>query len=98
LKADERLKTFIWESSIEQEDLLFEKLEPSVYQLEIVFDEIPNGIWDSGNYLEHRQSEDKYTITLPELRANWVHEEIINIRNLTSQEVIVEVSEAAQDQ
>jgi len=97
LKADERLKTFIWESSIEQEDLLFEKLEPSVYQLEIVFDEIPNGIWDPGNYLEHRQSEDKYTITLPELRANWVHEEIINIRNLTSQEVIVEVSEAAQD-
>jgi len=63
----------------------------------VIIDEIPNGIWDPGNYLEHRQSEDKYTITLPDLRANWVHEELIDIKKLHSEEVILQVTEAKQD-
>ena len=47
-----------------------------------VYDEVENGDWDPGNYLERRQSERLYKITLPELRPNWLLEEEIDIREL----------------
>lgn len=97
MKGDKRLKTLTWEPSSSQEELIFEKLEPGVYQLEIVFDEIPNGLWDPGNYLERRQSENKYTITLPDLRANWVHEETVDIGSFSLEEDYIEISEEVEE-
>lgn len=80
-KKDKKLDKAIWSSTTDVA-ILFDKLEPGEYQLEIIIDDIPNGRWDPGNYLEGRQSEDKYIITLPPLRADWVHEEIIDISTL----------------
>ncbi len=96
IKGDKRLKTLIWNTASSQDNLSFEKLEPAVYELEVVFDIIPNGIWDPGSYLEHRQSEEKYTITLPDLRANWVHEENIDIKRLPLKEVKLETSQVEE--
>ena len=50
----------------------FDALEPQKYSLRIIYDENGNREWDTGNYLEKRQSEE--VIYFPgelDVRANW---------------------------
>ncbi|MDN3678580.1 Ig-like domain-containing protein [Flavobacterium paronense] len=50
----------------------FLALEPNKYTLRIIYDENKNGVWDSGNFTEKRQSEE--VIYYPEIlnvNANW---------------------------
>ena len=50
----------------------FLAVEPAVYTLRIIYDDNKNGIWDTGSYLEKRQTEE--VIYFPkeiDVRANW---------------------------
>ena len=50
----------------------FFSLEPSVYTLRVIYDDNKNGIWDTGNFIEKRQSEQ--VIYFPDeikLNPNW---------------------------
>ena len=66
----------------EEPEIVFERLIPGTYSLQIIDDEVPNGRWDPGNYLEKRQSEAIYNLTLPDLRPNWLLEEEIRYDEL----------------
>ncbi|WP_298221445.1 Ig-like domain-containing protein [Flavobacterium sp.] len=50
----------------------FNLIKPEIYTLRVIYDENKNGIWDAGNFLEKRQSEE--VIYFPkdiDVRANW---------------------------
>lgn len=50
----------------------FDLIEPKKYTLRVVYDDNKNGVWDPGNYMEKRQSEQ--VIYFPkelDVRANW---------------------------
>jgi hypothetical protein len=50
----------------------FFALEPNTYTLRVIYDDNKNGVWDTGNFLEKRQSEQ--VIYFPEeikLNPNW---------------------------
>ena len=50
----------------------FDLIEPTVFTVRIIYDENKNKIWDTGNYLEKRQTEEvRYFPTPIEVRANW---------------------------
>jgi uncharacterized protein (DUF2141 family) len=58
----------------------FLALEPSIYTLRVIYDDNNNKVWDTGNYLEKRQSEE--VIYLPEeinLHANFDWEQSFNL-------------------
>lgn len=46
-------------------------LMPGDYSLELVEDDVPNGVWDSGKYLLGQQPERVFVKKLEKLRANW---------------------------
>jgi hypothetical protein len=56
-------------------DLDFDYLPPARYQARLIYDANANGVWDTGNYLKHRQPEtviyNNQTITI---RSNWDQE------------------------
>lgn len=53
--------------------LTFDYLKPIKYKLKAILDENRNGIWDTGNYLMHRQAERILTYESEiEARENWV--------------------------
>ncbi len=50
----------------------FNLIKPEIYTLRAIYDDNKNGVWDSGNFLEKRQSEE--VIYFPkdiDVRANW---------------------------
>lgn len=50
----------------------FNLVQPAMFTVRIIYDENKNKIWDTGNYLEKRQTEEvKYFPTPVEVRANW---------------------------
>jgi hypothetical protein len=65
----------------EKEDLFFfDLIEPNKFTLRVIYDDNKNKIWDPGNYLEKRQSEE--VIYCPEeidVRANWDWEQTFDI-------------------
>ena len=81
MREDKMVEQVIY-SYDQQETIVFDRLIPGDYSLQIIDDAVPNGRWDPGNYLDRRQSESIYTLTLPELRPNWVEEEEILYESL----------------
>ncbi|WP_372473960.1 Ig-like domain-containing protein [Capnocytophaga sp. ARDL2] len=64
----------------ENKQLVFQRLEPGKYQARVIIDANVNGKWDSGNYLEKRQSET--IVNLPviwDARANWELNETVRV-------------------
>lgn len=58
----------------------FEQLQPALFTVRIIYDVNKNGFWDTGNYLEKRQTEEVIYIKNPvDVRANWDVEENINL-------------------
>lgn len=58
----------------------FLSIEPLLYTVRIVYDDNKNKVWDTGNYLEKRQSEEVIYFTKDiDVRANWDVEQPINI-------------------
>lgn len=50
----------------------FTYLEPNLFTIRIIYDTNKNKIWDTGNYLEKRQTEEvRYFPTEIDVRANW---------------------------
>ena len=61
----------------------FIALEPSKYTLRIVYDDNKNKVWDSGSFMERRQSEE--VIYFPkelDVRANWDVEQPMNANGI----------------
>ena len=46
------------------------------------YDQIPNGVWDPGNYLKKMQAERQLTKKLEALRENWTLELTLDIKSL----------------
>ena len=70
------------EYSEKETSIDFEALEPAIYTLRIIYDDNKNKIWDTGSYLEKRQSEE--VIYLPKeinLHANFDWEQSFDLRN-----------------
>lgn len=58
----------------------FEQLQPALFTVRIIYDVNKNGVWDTGNYLEKRQTEEVIYVKNPvDVRANWDVEETINL-------------------
>lgn len=55
-----------------ENNIIYKNVLPGSYRLRFIDDENKNGIWDTGNYLEHKQSEKiEYHLTPIKIRANW---------------------------
>jgi hypothetical protein len=60
--------------------VFFDLIEPKKYTLRVIYDDNKNGVWDAGNYLEKRQSEE--VIYFPkelDVRANWDVEQAFDV-------------------
>ena len=60
----------------------FNLIKPEVYTLRLIYDNNKNGVWDSGNFLEQKQSEE--VIYFPkeiDVRANWDVQQTFNLKN-----------------
>lgn len=60
----------------------FNLIKPEVYTLRVIYDNNKNGEWDSGNFLEHKQSEE--VIYFPkeiDVRANWDVQQTFILKN-----------------
>ena len=53
------------------ENFSLKLLQPGKYTLKVIKDENNNGIWDTGNLLNHRQPEKISLIPIEEIKANW---------------------------
>ena len=60
--------------------IVFDLLQPNQFTVRIIYDENKNGVWDTGNYLEKRQTEEVYYFPTPiDVRSNWDVEQTINL-------------------
>lgn len=62
--------------------VFFDLIEPKKYTLRIIYDDNKNKVWDAGNYMEKRQSEE--VIYFPkeiDVRANWDVEQPFDLRS-----------------
>ena len=60
----------------------FNLIKPEVYTLRLIYDSNKNGVWDSGNFLEQKQSEE--VIYFPkeiDVRANWDVQQTFILKN-----------------
>ena len=60
----------------------FNLIKPEVYTLRLIYDDNKNGFWDSGNFLEQKQSED--VIYFPkeiDVRSNWDVQQTFILKN-----------------
>jgi len=58
----------------------FDAIEPATYTLRVIYDDNKNKVWDTGSYLEKRQSEE--VIYFPKdinIRSNWDWEQLFNL-------------------
>ena len=70
------------ESTEKQTTVNFDAIEPATYMLRIIYDDNKNSLWDTGSYLEKRQSEEViyYPKEIP-IRANWDWEQVFDLRS-----------------
>jgi hypothetical protein len=58
----------------------FIAIEPALYTLRIIYDDNKNKIWDTGSFMEKRQSEEVlYFQKEIDVRANWDVEQPFNL-------------------
>jgi hypothetical protein len=59
----------------------FNLINPALYTLRVIYDENKNTIWDSGNFLEKKQSEEViYFSKEIDIRANWDVEQVFDLK------------------
>ena len=59
----------------------FNSLEPNKFTLRLIYDDNKNKVWDPGNYLEKRQSEEViYFPKIIDVRPNWDVEQPFNLK------------------
>ena len=58
----------------------FKLVEPNLFTVRIIYDTNKNKEWDTGNYLEKKQSEEvRYFPITTAIRANWDWQETIKL-------------------
>ena len=58
----------------------FEAIEPATYSLRIIYDDNKNKVWDTGSFMEKRQSEEVIYFTKElDVRSNWDVEQPFNL-------------------
>ncbi len=75
-------KGVVMEREVVEKDtkVFFDLIEPKKYTLRVVYDDNKNGVWDAGNYIEKRQSEEViYFAKEIDVRANWDVEQPFDI-------------------
>ncbi len=59
----------------------FDAIEPATYTLRVIYDDNHNKVWDTGSFLERKQSEEViYLPTEIPIRANWDWEQSFNLK------------------
>jgi uncharacterized protein (DUF2141 family) len=59
----------------------FNKIDPALYTLRVIYDDNKNKMWDTGSYHEKRQSEEViYYPKYIDIRANWDVEQTFNLK------------------
>lgn len=77
--TDKDGKVVKYSESVETTRINFDAIEPAKYTLRIIYDDNKNGIWDTGSYLEKRQTEEViYHPIEIEIRPNWDWEQQFN--------------------
>jgi uncharacterized protein (DUF2141 family) len=77
-KAGEVQNSYYSESSSQID---FSLIKPELYTLRVIYDENKNKVWDSGNFLEKRQSEEViYFAKEIDVRANWDVQQTFNLK------------------
>lgn len=70
--ADSKGETLAYEYTTQENKVIFNYLEPAKYTLRAIYDDNKNKRYDSGNFLEKRQSEEViYFSKEVDIRANW---------------------------
>jgi hypothetical protein len=78
--TDKEGKIKATEYSEKNTTITFDAIEPALYSLRIIYDDNKNKEWDTGSYMEKRQSEE--VIYFPkeiDVRANWDVEQPFNV-------------------
>jgi hypothetical protein len=61
--------------------LPFALIKPEKYTLRVIYDDNQNMVWDAGNFLAKRQSEEVYYFPKEiDVRANWDVEQLVNLQ------------------
>lgn len=77
-KSGEVLEQAVMESP---QPLSFALLQPEKYTLRVVYDDNLNKMWDAGNFLAKRQSEEVFYFPKEiDVRANWDVEQTVNLQ------------------
>ena len=72
VQGDKIIKKYVFGKAIRYDDKLF---DPGEFELRILYDENQNGVWDPGNFYEHRQPEKVQPIRRKlNVKANWDNE------------------------
>ncbi|GGD21075.1 Ig-like domain-containing protein [Flavobacterium orientale] len=78
--TDNKGKTLAQSYAVNADAVTFESLQPNQFTVRIIYDDNKNGIWDTGSYLEKRQTEEVFYYSTPiEVRSNWDVEQTINV-------------------
>lgn len=78
--TDSKGKTLAQSYATNNDPVVFDLLQPNQFTVRIIYDENQNGVWDTGSYLEKRQTEEVYYFPTPiDVRSNWDVEQILNI-------------------
>jgi hypothetical protein len=76
-QGDKLIKHYVFGSSTQFDDRLF---DPGEYELRILYDDNQNGVWDPGNFFEHRQPEKVQPIHRKvNVKADWDNEVDISL-------------------
>jgi hypothetical protein len=58
----------------------FNLVEPTLFNLRVIYDDNKNRVWDTGNYLEKRQAEEVVYFSKDiDVRANWDVEQVFDL-------------------
>lgn len=84
-KSDAIIDQLIIQNKSSQK-LIFENLKPGKYKIKVIEDRNRNKKWDAANYQTKAKAEFFMELELPDLRANWDDESIIDISKIKNNE------------
>jgi hypothetical protein len=70
----------IMKKGLDAKNILFEKVQPETYDLQIIEDINADGFWNSGNVFQNKLPEKIYWIRNVKARANWETEQEFDIK------------------